>query len=49
MYRIILALFTPNPQAKQKERSHGRLGKCKKQAKSKDVATLCFDNEKVYT
>ena len=26
----ILAFFSTNPQVNQKERSHGRLGKCKK-------------------
>ena len=30
MNRGILALVPPNPQGKQKERSHGRLEKCKK-------------------
>ena len=30
IYGLILALFPPKPQANQKERSYGGLGKCRK-------------------
>ena len=46
---IIVYRFIPaNPQDERKERSHERLGKCKKKAKSREPITLCHENEEVY-
>ena len=43
------AFFPPNPQARRKERSHDRLGKCRKKAESRETITLCHESEEVYT
>ena len=47
--RFILAVLSPNPQARRKERSHEALGKCKKKAENREPTTLCHESEDVYT
>ena len=49
MKRGILAIFSPNTQASQKERNHGRLGKCKASARNREPTTICHENVEVYT
>ena len=43
------AFFPPNPQARRKERSHGRLEKSRKKAESREPITICHENEEVHT
>ena len=49
MNRGILALVPPNPQGEQKERSHGRLEKCRKKAENSELITLCHESEEICT
>jgi hypothetical protein len=42
-------IFPPNPQADQKEHSHGRLGIFKVLARNREPTTICHENEEVYT